>query len=216
MYALAADSNGTLYAGGGFSNVMGIPQADNIAAYSGGSWHALGSGGGPGGGPVDGYVRSLTAHGTDLYVGTDAKDVAGIAQADHVARWNGSAWSAVGSSANGKDGWFPATAFIYAMTTVGPRVFAAGSFQNAGGDPRADQIAYFDGTAWHALGSNGAGNGPWIGNGARSRRLQAKGHRRRELHQRGHRHPGVVRRVHPAPLAHARSALFSQVGDPGD
>jgi hypothetical protein len=165
VYALAADSNGTLYAGGGFSNLMGIPQADNIAAYSGGSWHALGSGGGPGGGPVDGYVRSLTAHGTDLYVGTDAKDVAGIAQADHIARWNGSAWSAVGSSANGHDGWFPATAFIYAMATVGPQVFAAGSFQNAGGDPRADQIAYFDGATWHALGSNGSGNGPWIGNG---------------------------------------------------
>ena len=164
VYALAADSQGTLYAGGGFSNVAGIPAADNIAAYSGGAWHALGSGASPGGGPIDDFVRSLAAHGTDLYVGTDAKNVGGIAQADHVAKWNGSAWSALGSSGSGNEGWFPASSFIYALTSSGPRVFAAGSFQNANGDPHADQIAYFDGTTWHALGSNGA-NGPWIGYG---------------------------------------------------
>ena len=29
----------------------------------------------------------------------------------------------------------------------------------------ADNIASFDGTAWKPLGSNGAGNSPWIGNG---------------------------------------------------
>jgi len=162
--SLTADSQGTLYAGGSFSNAAGIPAADNIAAYSGGSWHALGSGPGPGGGPIDDFVRSLTASGTNVYVGTDSKDVGGVAQADHVARWNGSAWSALGSNKSGQNGWFPDTAFIYAMTTSGPYVFAAGSFQNAGGDPRADQIAYFDGRAWHALGSSGT-NGPWIGNG---------------------------------------------------
>jgi hypothetical protein len=164
IYALAADSHGTLYAGGGFSNVSGIAAADNIAAYSGGSWHALGSGPSPGGGPIDDFVRSLTASGANVYVGTDSKNVGGVAQADHVARWNGSAWSSVGANKNGKDGWFPATSFIYALTTSGSRVFAAGSFQNAGGDPRADQIAYFDGVAWHALGSSG-GKGPFIGNG---------------------------------------------------
>jgi hypothetical protein len=51
------------------------------------------------------------------------------------------------------------------MTTSGSRLFVAGSFQNANGDPRADMVATFDGSAWHNVGSNGAGNGPWIGNG---------------------------------------------------
>jgi hypothetical protein len=114
---------------------------------------------------MDDYVRSLTARGTTVYAGTDAKNVAGIPQTDHVVEWNGSAWSAVGANANHSDGWFPASAFIYGLATSGSRVFAAGSFQNAGGDPRADQIAYFDGSAWHALGSNGSGNGPLAGTG---------------------------------------------------
>ena len=62
-----------------------------------------------------------------------------------MARWNGSAWSAVGSNTAGTDGWFPATTFINALTTSGSLVFAAGSFQNANGVATADDIAYFDG-----------------------------------------------------------------------
>lgn len=55
-------------------------------------WHSMGSGGGTCSCAVNDCVRSLTAVGIDVYVGTVAKDVAGIARADHVARWNGSAW----------------------------------------------------------------------------------------------------------------------------
>ena len=161
--ALTADSNGTLYAGGQFINVEGIAAADHVAAYSGGTWHAMGSGGGSGGGAIDSHVRALAAHGTDVYVGTDSVDVGGVALADHVARWNGSAWSAVGSNTPGTNGWFPATAFINALATVGPMVFAAGSFQNANGVATADAIAYFDGSVWRPIGSNGAGNGPMGG-----------------------------------------------------
>ncbi len=163
VYALAADSNGTLYAGGQFSNMDTIPQADHVAAFDG-SWHAMGSGTGPGLGAVDSYVRSLTASGTDVYIGTDSVNVAQIANADHVARWNGSAWSAVGSNTAGTDGWFPGVSFINALTTSGPMLFAAGSFQNANGVATADNIAYFDGATWRPIGSNGAGNGPMIAN----------------------------------------------------
>ena len=45
------------------------------------------------------------------------------------------------------------------------RLFVTGTFQNANGDARADNVAFFDGTAWQPVGSDGAGNGPWIGNG---------------------------------------------------
>ncbi len=165
VYALTADSNGTLYAAGQFINMERIPAADHVAAFAGGTWHAMGSGPSQGGGAVDDYVRSITAHGTDVYIGSDSVNIAGIANADHVAKWNGSAWSAMGSATGGTNGWFPASSFIYALTTSGSRVFAAGSFQNANGDPRADFIASFDGSAWHNVGSNGAGNGPWLGNG---------------------------------------------------
>jgi hypothetical protein len=166
VYALTADSDGNLYAGGQFINLESIPSADHVAAYLGGGiWQAMGSGPGVGGGAVDSFVRSITSHGTNVYVGSDSVNIAGIAQADHVARWNGSSWSAMGSNTAGPDGWFPASSFIYSMMTSGPLVFAAGSFQNANGNPLADDIAYFNGTAWHPIGSNGAGNGPFIGNG---------------------------------------------------
>ncbi|MGZ4414177.1 MAG: hypothetical protein ACXVRZ_07385 [Gaiellaceae bacterium] len=164
VYALTSDGNGTLYAGGQFINMAGIPAADHVAAYDG-TWHAMGSGPSPGGGAVDDYVRSMASSGNDVYVGTDSVNVAGIQQADHVAKWNGSAWSALGASSTGTDGWLPATAFIYAIAAKGSQVVVTGSFQNAGGNALADNIANFDGTAWTPLGSNGAGNGPWIGNG---------------------------------------------------
>ncbi len=163
VYALTADSNGTLYAGGQFINMDTIPAADHVAAFDG-SWHAMGSGTGPGMGAVDSYVRSLAAIGTTVYIGTDSVNVAQIPAADHVARWNGSAWSAVGSNSAGTDGWFPGVTFINALTTSGPLLFAAGSFQNANGVATADNIAYFDGATWRPIGSNGAGNGAMIAN----------------------------------------------------
>lgn len=164
VYALTRDANGTLYAGGQFINVEGILAADHVASYDG-VWHAMGAGASPGGGAVDNYVRSMASSGNDVYIGTDSVNVAGIPQADHVARWNGSAWSALGANSAGTDGWLPTTAFIYAMAAKGSQVVATGSFQNADGNAAADNIANFNGTAWSALGSNGAGNGPWIGNG---------------------------------------------------
>jgi hypothetical protein len=166
VLALAADSDGTLYAGGGFTNLNTIPAADNVAYLPpGGDWTAMGSGAGGCDCAVTSFVRGLTTVGTDAYIGTDANDVAGIAQADHVARWTGSAWQAVGAGSTGANGWFPATASIEDLASTGSNLFATGTFQNADGDLRADNVAFFDGSAWHPLGSDGAGNGPWIGTG---------------------------------------------------
>jgi hypothetical protein len=165
VYALAAGDDGTLYAGGGFNNLENIDAADNVAFLPpGGTWNAMGAGAGGCGCAVTTFVRGLTTVGTDAYVGTDANDVAGIAQADHVARWDGSHWSALGADNSGADGWLPAGASINALTGFGANLFVSGSFQNANGDARADNIAFFDGTAWHPVGSDGAGNGPWNGN----------------------------------------------------
>jgi hypothetical protein len=162
VLALTADSNGTLYAGGGFNNVDTIQAADHVAAYD----HVLGwfaMGGTPLDPAVHGTVRSLTAHGTDVYVGTDSVNVDNIARADHIARWDGAAWNAMGADSAGTNGWF-ATASAYtidALDTYGSVVVAAGSFQNANGIATADGVAYFDGSHWRPIGSDGAGNGPF-------------------------------------------------------
>jgi hypothetical protein len=159
-------SNGTLYAGGGFSNLGGDPAADNVAYLdgSGVGWHAMGTGGGSCSCALNGFVDSLTAIGPNVYVGSTAIGIGGINQADHVARWNGS-WNAVGANTAADDGWFPLSASIYGLTNDGTNIYATGSFQNANGDPTADDVAKFDGTAWHPVGSDGAGNGPWGNNG---------------------------------------------------
>lgn len=154
--ALTADNSGTLYAGGSAINIDGNPAIDYIGAYDG-TWHALGSGAGIGGGAVNDVVRALASDGTSVYVGTDALDIAGIPGANHVARWDG-AWHAMGSN------YFSTPTFIGALAVAGSLVFAGGNFQDADGDPLADAIVYWDGLAWHPVGSNGAGNGPLSAN----------------------------------------------------
>jgi hypothetical protein len=161
VLALAADSDGRLYAGGRFGKVDNTLGADNVAYLDGGGWHAMGSGFHPCECAINGFVRALTADGTNVYVGTDESNVANLPRADHVAKWNGSAWSALGSDTGGTNGWFSTSTSIYGLTAAGrSRVFATGSFQNANADARADEVAWFDGTDWHPVGSNGAGNGP--------------------------------------------------------
>ena len=71
-----------------------------------------------------------------------------------------------------------------ASTGTGSNLFVTGTFQNANGDARADNVAWFDGTAWHPLGSDGAGNGPWSRQRARPRARRPPALCGRELHER--------------------------------
>ena len=159
VYALTSDTAGNLYAGGGFSNIENIPAADNVAKLSGGVWSALGTGAGPCSCAVDDFVRALASDGTNVYVGSDSNNIAGIVQADHVAKWNGSSWSALGSNAAGTDGYLPAVAPVDAVLSVGSHVYASGNWFNVGGDATSDFLADFDGTSWKPVGTNGAGDG---------------------------------------------------------
>lgn len=156
IYALAATTDGTLYAGGTFTNLDGVATADGVASYRG-SWQGLGTT------AIGGIVRGLHARGMSVYISSDGLDIGGIPQADHLVRWNGSVYSAVGANGAGTNGYFPTTTYINALTTSGSRLFAAGSWQNADGKPTGDVIASFSGGQWRAVGSNGAGGGPWVG-----------------------------------------------------
>jgi hypothetical protein len=68
---------------------------------------------------------------------------------NHIAKWDGSSWSALGS---GTDEW------VFAVAVTGTDVYMAGSFTMVGGVP-AGGIAKWDGSNWSALGSSTSGFG---------------------------------------------------------
>jgi len=96
-----------------------------------------------------GDVFALAVHddgtGPALYVGGDF-GVAGGSVVNHVARWDGSTWSALGEGTND---------VVRALASYddggGPALYAGGEFTEAGGTA-ASRIAKWDGASWEPLG----------------------------------------------------------------
>jgi hypothetical protein len=151
-----AVSGSDVYASGWFLNVAGIGAADHVAHWNGSLWSALGSNGAGDGALNDAAEGALTLSGGILYVGGSFTNAAGIATADHLARWDGSSWSAMGSNGAG-DGAFNGS--VNQIAISGDSIYIGGTFTNASGNQRADYVAHWNGSAWKALGSNGHGNG---------------------------------------------------------
>ncbi|MGB3220234.1 MAG: hypothetical protein WBD79_22790, partial [Anaerolineae bacterium] len=166
-----AVSGTNVYVGGSFTNVSNngtvLTAADYIAKWDGSNWSALGSGS-AGNGSINGTVYAIAISGTDVYVGGTFADVnnagTSLPEADYIAKWNGSAWSALGS--NGASGG-SLTGAVYTIAISGTDVYVGGGFFNItnGGIslPEADYIAKWNGSAWSALGSNGASGGSLSG-----------------------------------------------------
>jgi hypothetical protein len=128
VYALAV-SGTNLYAGGAFSTAGGV-SANSIAIWNGSAWSALGSGisgsipyaFNPLGfteGPV---VYSLAVVGDNLYAG-GGFSMAGGVPANDIARWDGTAWSALGGGMNN---------LVKALAVPGNVLYAGGDFSIAG------------------------------------------------------------------------------------
>ncbi len=155
--ALAVYDDGTgpaLIAGGSFTGA-GPNQLGHIAKWDGSAWSALG---GPGENGIDGVVYSLAVYddgnGANLYAGGDFMSADG-ATVNHLAKWNGSEWSAVGTGTDG---------IVLALTVyddgTGDALFAGGSFTNAGG-LTVNGVARWDGSSWSGLsGPSGTGVAP--------------------------------------------------------
>src|SRR5206468_131447 len=77
----------------------------------------------------------------------------GEVNANHIARWDGSQWYALGSGVSGGG----ANGGVSAIAVTGTDVYAGGTFSTAGG-ASANNIARWDGSQWYPLGS-GASNG---------------------------------------------------------
>ncbi|MEQ1854810.1 MAG: choice-of-anchor D domain-containing protein, partial [Chthoniobacteraceae bacterium] len=87
------------------------------------------------------YVYSLAVSGSNLYAGGSFTTAGGVSAAN-IAKWNGSAWSALGTGMN---------SYILALTLSGSDLYAGGAFNTAGGTA-ASGVAKWNGSAWSALG----------------------------------------------------------------
>jgi hypothetical protein len=141
------DGRGTaLYAGGFFANAGGAGTW-GIAKWDGSSWSALG------GGDVYGSPDALATYddggGRALYAGGYSFAVASAAgPVEHLAKWDGSSWSALGS---GVDGGVNALA-VY-DDGRGPALYAGGYYFALAGSVVAHGIARWSGASWEPLGS---------------------------------------------------------------
>jgi hypothetical protein len=87
--------------------------------------------------------------GAALFAGGDFQ-TAGPVDVNHVAKWDGTGWSALGAGVEGDN------AHVYSLTAfndgTGPALYVGGTFEIAGGAP-ANRIAKWDGCHWSALGT---------------------------------------------------------------
>jgi len=148
------DGNGpAIYAGGTFTTADGAT-ANRIAKWNGSTWSPLV---GPSGNGLNSLVWSSAVFddgsGPALYVGGQFATAGGVT-VNRIAKWNGSAWSALdgpgGVGLNAGMG----TIVAYAMTTfddgTGPALYVGGHFTQAGG-VTVNHIAKWDGSAWSPL-----------------------------------------------------------------
>ena len=136
-------SGRALYAGGAFDSAGGV-LAEGIARWNGTSWSAVGSGmGGP-----DPSVASLASwddgSGAKLFAGGEFT-FAGGQVAQHVARWNGSAWSNLGQGTSGA-----VKTFLPFDDGSGTKLYAGGNFLSAGG-LFSRHVARWNGTQWSTV-----------------------------------------------------------------
>jgi len=163
LWDLTTFDDGTgeaLYITGNFTGI-GNTAADYVARYDGESFSPLG-------GPIAGNVPLIlfTSHvfddgtGPALYVGGRFTSIDGV-PASRIARWDGTAWSALGSGIAGSG----VAVSIMTMTTfddgTGPALYVGGqAFTSAGGQP-ANRVAKWDGTEWSNVGEGFAGGIVW-------------------------------------------------------
>lgn len=137
---ITADGAGGLFAGGMFTSIGGTAAA-RIARWNGTSWSALGTGISGGAVPT---VYSLLRTSTGQLIAGGSFTTAGGVTVNHVARWNGTSWSALGTGVSG---------FLVNRIAelANGDIVICGNFSSAGGVP-ATNIARWNGASWSALG----------------------------------------------------------------
>lgn len=132
-----AAAAGVVYAGGSFQNASGN---SFIARNTGTFWDAMTP-------ALNSNVNVITVSGSNVYVGGIFAAAGGV-NANRIAVWNGTIWSALGTGIS--DG------AVDAIAVNGTDVYVGGTFTTAGGSP-GNRVAKWNGTTWSALGTGASG-----------------------------------------------------------
>ena len=89
---------------------------------------------------------AVTDDAGNLYIGGHFSSVGGV-PANNIAKWDGHAWSALGSGVHYDDG----DTIVHALAVSGTNLYAGGIFTHAGGN-RAVCVAKWNGNQWSPLG----------------------------------------------------------------
>lgn len=147
---LLVDDEGTIWAGGGFTDA-GITGADYLAFLSDDDeWEALPS-------QLDGNVVdiALCPDGSLVATGSFTEDTDGTVL-NYIATWDGTEWNALGTGLAGDE--FSTSGRAVVCSPDGD-VYVAGSFDTAGGTG-AENVAVWSDGAWSSLGAfNGTASG---------------------------------------------------------
>ncbi len=153
-----AVSGTDVYVGGYFTDVNNggsvLTAADYVAKWDGANWSALGSNG-AGDGSLNNLVEALAISGSNLYASGNFSDVNNngtvLTAADHIAKWDGTNWSALGSNGAGDGSVVASTNSNYpaieAVAANGSYVYIGGEFFNVNDNgtslPYADYLAAY-------------------------------------------------------------------------
>jgi trimeric autotransporter adhesin len=125
-----------IYVGGTIRRTGNSDQ--HIAKWNAGTWTNLGFFSNF---PV---VHAFAFLGTDVYAGGTFQRTGGIGIGNGVLKYNGTAWSAIGSGTElGDPG-------VYGILTLGNTMYMVGEFQLAGGNAAKNIATLTDGTTWAA------------------------------------------------------------------
>lgn len=161
-----------VYVGGNFTGVtnsndtkLGVGYIARWNTVSN-TWATVGTGVGAANNGVDGEVHALATNGTDLFVGGAFGQAVNSGSskllANNLAKWNGTTWGVVGSSATAMGNGVENT--VWELTYNAGLLYVGGEFiggMTNGAKTSANGIARWDGANWAALGSNmgSGGNG---------------------------------------------------------
>jgi len=140
--AIVADASGVA-AFGDFTRTPTLSAANRTASWNGTAWAPFIDASDAR--KIDGHVNAIAVRGRDVFVGGLITQ-AGATPVHNIARWNGSAWSALGGA--GSEG---VDAEVFALAATQTSVYVGGDFTHAGSFPAA-HVARWDGVAWHAMG----------------------------------------------------------------